>query len=96
MHGYVQDKQRYLAALKRVEGQVRGLQRMIEDDEYCIDVLAQVAAVTGALQRVAVGLVDDHVQHCVSDALAGDDPALAREKVSEATDAVARLLRVKR
>jgi len=96
VHGYVQDKQRYLAALKRVEGQVRGLQRMVEDDEYCIDVLAQVSAATGALQRVAVGLVDDHVQHCVTDALAGDDPELAREKVTEATDAIARLLRVKR
>jgi DNA-binding FrmR family transcriptional regulator len=92
MAGYAGEKEQYLARLKRVEGQVRGLQRMVENDTYCIDVLTQVAAVTKALQAVSLGLLEDHLAHCVVDAAkAGDDEAAA--KVREATDAVARLLR---
>jgi DNA-binding FrmR family transcriptional regulator len=91
--GYTGTKDEYLARLRRVEGQVRGLQRMVEGDTYCIDVLTQVAAVTKALQAVSLGLLEDHLAHCVLDAARdpGSDDAAA--KVREATDAVARLLR---
>jgi CsoR family transcriptional regulator, copper-sensing transcriptional repressor len=92
MAGYIDDKDRLLKRLRRVEGQVRGLQRLIEDDTYCIDVLTQVSAATKALQAVAVELVEDHLSHCVADAVhAGGDEADA--KVQEATAAIARLLR---
>lgn len=86
------DKDNYLRRLKRIEGQVRGLQRMIEEDTYCIDVLTQVSAVTKALQSVAVGLLDQHVRHCVSNA-ATDDPAAAARMVTEATRAIERLIK---
>jgi DNA-binding FrmR family transcriptional regulator len=91
--GYTGTKDEYLARLRRVEGQVRGLQRMVEGDTYCIDVLTQVAAVTKALQAVSLGLLEDHLAHCVLDAARdpGSDDAAAQ--VREATDAVARLLR---
>ena len=92
MAGYIDDKDRLLKRLRRVEGQVRGLQRLVENDTYCIDVLTQVSAATKALQAVAVELVEDHLSHCVADAvLAGGDEADA--KVQEATAAIARLLR---
>ena len=78
--------------LRRVEGQVRGLQHMVESDSYCIDVLTQVAAVTGALQNVAVCLLDDHLRHCVAEA-ARVDSAGADAKLDEATRAIARLVR---
>ena len=68
-HGYVANKDAYLMRLRRVEGQVRGLQRMIEQDQYCIDVLTQVSAVTKALQSVAIGLLDEHLNHCVTQAI---------------------------
>src|SRR3712207_7391078 len=91
-HGYSADKQALLARLRRIEGQVRGLQRMVDEDTYCIDVLTQVAAVTKALQAVSLGLLEDHVSHCVVDAArAGDDEA--QGKVREAADAIARLVR---
>lgn len=92
MHGYTADTDAYLKRLRRIEGQVRGLQRMVEEDEYCIDVLTQISAVTRALQGVALGLLEDHVHHCVADAVAegGSD---ADEKLSEATDAIRRLVR---
>jgi CsoR family transcriptional regulator, copper-sensing transcriptional repressor len=93
MRGYTLSKQQYQTRLKRIEGQVRGLQRMIDEDVYCIDVLAQVAAVTGALQSVAIGLLDEHVAHCVTDAARQDDPERTRELVSEATRAIERLVR---
>ncbi|CAN5708624.1 hypothetical protein BH24ACT3_BH24ACT3_15680 [soil metagenome] len=93
MQGYSQGKDDYLKRLRRIEGQVRGLQRMVEEDTYCIDVLTQVAAVTKALQSVAVGLLDGHVRHCVSDAAAGDDPDHAGAMVTEATRAIERLLK---
>jgi CsoR family transcriptional regulator, copper-sensing transcriptional repressor len=91
-HGYSEDKAAYLARLRRIEGQVRGLQRMVDADTYCIDVLTQVSAVTKALQGVAVGLVEDHLAHCVRDAVAAGGTE-ADEKVAEASAAVARLLR---
>lgn len=87
--GYSADKQQVLARLKRIEGQVRGLQRLVEEDTYCIDVLTQVAAATKALQGVAVTLLDEHVRHCVAGAANGDGDRM----VTEATDAIKRLLR---
>ena len=92
MHGYTHDKDAYLRRLSRVEGQVRGLQRMIDEDKYCIDILTQVAAATKALQSVALGLLEEHLGHCVTQAVAqGDDSAA--EKVREASAAIARLVR---
>ena len=91
-HGYSEDKAAYLARLRRIEGQVRGLQRMVDADTYCIDVLTQVSAVTKALQGVAVGLVEDHLAHCVRDAVAAGGTE-ADQKVAEASAAIARLLR---
>ncbi|MEQ1699064.1 MAG: metal-sensitive transcriptional regulator [Ilumatobacteraceae bacterium] len=91
-HGYSLDKDAYVKRLRRIEGQVRGLQRMIETDTYCIDILTQVSAVTKALQSVAVGLLDQHVRHCVTNA-AANDPEHVDEMVGEATKAIERLLR---
>ena len=92
VYGYTQNKDDYLGRLRRVEGQVRGLQRMVEEDKYCIDILTQVAAATRALQSVALGLLEEHLGHCVTQALAeGGDTAV--EKVREASDAIARLVR---
>jgi CsoR family transcriptional regulator, copper-sensing transcriptional repressor len=93
MAGYEMNKSDYLARLKRIEGQVRGLQRMIDEDTYCIDVLTQVSAATKALQSVAVGLVDEHLRHCVRDAAAGDDAAHADRMVTEASKAIERLVK---
>lgn len=92
MHGYTHDKDTYLRRLRRIEGQVRGLQRMIDEDQYCIDILTQVAAATRALQAVALGLLEEHLGHCVAQAVAegGDNAA---EKVQEASAAIARLVR---
>ncbi|WP_019815224.1 metal-sensitive transcriptional regulator [Saccharomonospora saliphila] len=92
MRGYTGDKDAFLTRLRRVEGQVRGLQRMVENDEYCIDVLTQVAAVTKALQSVSLGLLDDHLKHCVAEALT-EGGEVADEKVREASEAIARLVR---
>lgn len=92
MNGYAQDKDAYLTRLRRIEGQVRGIARMVEDDKYCIDVLTQVSAATKALQAVALGLLDEHLTHCVSDAAAqGGD--VADKKIAEASAAIARLVR---
>ncbi|MGQ0837808.1 metal-sensitive transcriptional regulator [Actinokineospora sp.] len=92
MRGYTGDKDNYLKRLRRVEGQVRGLQRMVENDEYCIDVLTQISAATKALQAVSLGLIDEHLKHCVAEAIAeGGDTAEA--KVREASAAIARLVR---
>nr|WP_230322803.1 metal-sensitive transcriptional regulator [Cellulomonas hominis] len=92
MHGYSGDKDDYLKRLKRIEGQVRGIARMVEEDVYCIDVLTQVSAVTKALQAVSIGLVEDHLGHCVVDA-ARQSPEAGAEKVREASEAIARLVR---
>ncbi|KAA0021149.1 metal-sensitive transcriptional regulator [Antrihabitans cavernicola] len=91
-HGYISDKDRYLARLKRIEGQARGIHRMVDEEQYCIDILTQISALTSALQGVALGLLDDHLKHCVVDAVntggeAGD------AKIAEASQAIARLVR---
>lgn len=92
MYGYTHDKDSYLKRLRRIEGQVRGLQRMIDEDKYCIDILTQVSAATKALQSVALGLLDEHLSHCVAQAVAeGGDGAA--DKVREASEAIARLVR---
>ncbi|HLU42925.1 MAG TPA: metal-sensitive transcriptional regulator [Microthrixaceae bacterium] len=91
-HGYIDHKDDLLKRLRRAEGQVRGVHRMVENDEYCIDILTQISAVTRALQGVALGLLEDHVHHCVADALASGSSD-AEEKVAEATDAIRRLVR---
>ena len=93
IRGYSLEKDQYRARLRRIEGQVRGLQRMIDDDEYCIDVLTQIVAVTKALQGVGLGLLDEHVRHCVR-AAASESEAEGDAKVAEAVQAVERLLRV--
>ena len=91
-HGYISSKDEYLKRLRRIEGQARGLQRMVEDDKYCIDILTQVSAMTKALQAVALGLLDDHVSHCVVDAVRDGGPE-AQVKLTEVSDAIARLVR---
>jgi DNA-binding FrmR family transcriptional regulator len=89
--GYAQSKAQVLARLRRVEGQIRGLQRMVDDDTYCIDVLTQISAASAALRSVAVALLDDHLRHCVRDAAADDERGEAI--VTEATAAIDRLLK---
>ena len=92
MHGYTANREDYLKRLRRVEGQVRGISKMVEDDKYCIDILTQVSAATKALQAVALGLLEEHMGTCVVDAArAGGDEADA--KVREAAEAIARLVR---
>lgn len=91
-HGYVDDKPALLARLKRAEGQVRGIQRMIDEDVYCIDILTQISAATKALETVALTLLDDHLNHCVAEASATGGE-VAREKLQEASAAIARLVR---
>jgi len=90
--GYVDDKENLLKRLRRAEGQVRGIHRMIENDTYCIDVLTQVSAATKALENVALALLGDHLSHCVAEATR-EGGELAEEKLREATDAIARLVR---
>ena len=90
--GYSGHKENYAKRLRRIEGQVRGVAKMIEDDKYCIDVLTQISAVTSALQSVALGLLDEHLAHCVSDAVAAGGEQ-ADEKLAEASAAIARLVR---
>jgi len=92
MPGYSGSKDDYLKRLRRIEGQVRGISRMVEQDTYCIDVLTQVSAVTSALQAVSLGLLEDHIGHCVVDASRESHEAGA-EKVHEAAQAIARLVR---
>lgn len=92
MAGYTPSKEQLLTRLRRVEGQVRGLQRMVEADEYCIDVLTQVSAATRALQSVALGLLDQHLDHCVREAVVQGGEQ-ADDKLHEASSAIARLVR---
>ncbi len=92
MRGYTLSKDDYLTRLRRIEGQVRGLQRMIESDTYCIDILTQVSSVTKALQSVGLGLLDEHLHHCVVQAAATDESE-GSAKIDEAMRAVERLLR---
>jgi DNA-binding FrmR family transcriptional regulator len=91
-HGYLSNKSDYLARLRRIEGQARGLQRMVEEEQYCIDILTQVSAMTKALQSVALGLLEEHLGSCVVAAAAAGGPE-ADEKVREASAAIARLVR---
>ncbi len=90
--GYIEDKEALQRRLRKVEGQVRGIQRMVDEDRYCIDILEQVSAVTKALQAVALALLDDHLAHCVSDAVRKGGHE-ATEKLDEASTAIARLVR---
>jgi DNA-binding FrmR family transcriptional regulator len=91
-YGYIHAKDDYLARLRRIEGQARGLQRMVEEEQYCIDILTQVSAMTKALQSVALGLLDEHMNHCVVDAARAGGPE-ADAKLKEASNAIARLVR---
>lgn len=93
MAGYSMTKDEYLKRLARIEGQVRGLQRQVEDDTYCIDVLTQISATSAALRSVAVGLLDEHIRHCVTEAAAGDDRSEAERKITEASKAIQRLIK---
>ena len=88
MRGYYADKSDILARLRRVEGQVRGLQKMVDNDDYCIDILTQITAASNALKKVAVGLLDEHIRHCV---VHGDDEG--KDMVREATAAIERLVK---
>ncbi|MDF5752477.1 metal-sensitive transcriptional regulator [Spongiactinospora sp. TRM90649] len=92
MAGYTERKDDHLRRLRRIEGQIRGLARMVEDDKYCIDILTQVSAANSALQSFALSLLDEHLAHCVADAVA-EGGAEAEAKVKEASDAIARLVR---
>lgn len=95
-HGYSQQKDNYAKRLRRIEGQVRGIARMIEEDKYCIDVLTQVSAVNSALRSVALNLLDEHLSHCVTRAVAEEGPGAperAEAKLAEASAAIARLVR---
>ena len=91
-HGYIQRKDDYLKRLRRIEGQARGLQRMVEEEQYCIDILTQISATTAALESVALGLLEDHLRHCVVDAARQGDEQ-AEEKIREASAAIARFVR---
>jgi DNA-binding FrmR family transcriptional regulator len=88
MRGYYDDKEAILARLRRIEGQVRGLQRMVDNDDYCIDILTQITAASNALKKVAVGLLDDHIRHCVTQ---GTEEG--KDMVREATAAIERLVK---
>jgi len=94
-HGYVADKENLVKRLHRIEGQVRGIERMLEDDRYCIDVITQISAVTTALESLAFQILDDHVNHCVAGALSSGDPAAAKEKSKELLEAVHRFARTR-
>ena len=90
--GYAQNKDDYAKRMRRIEGQVRGIARMVDEDKYCIDILTQVSAATKALETVALSLLGDHLNHCVAEASAQGGP-VAAEKIREANDAIARLVR---
>lgn len=91
-HGYISNKDAYLKRLRRIEGQARGLQNMVESEKYCIDILTQVSAMTSALESVALALLNDHLSHCVVEAAARGG-AEAETKIREASEAIARLVR---
>lgn len=92
MPGYSGTKDDHQRRLRRIEGQIRGLQRMVDQDEYCIDILTQISAATRALQAVSVALLDEHLRHCVAEAI-NEGGTTAEEKIKEASDAIARLVR---
>ena len=92
-YGYAENKEALVRRLHRIEGQVRGIERMVEDDRYCIDILTQISAVTTALDSLALEILDDHVSHCVAGALASGEPAEVEKKTTELLDAVRRFTR---
>ncbi len=94
-HGYAKDKDALVKRLHRIEGQVRGIERMVEDDRYCIDVLTQIAAANTALESLALTILDDHVRHCVAGALTSGDEADATAKTEELLEAVQRFARTR-
>jgi CsoR family transcriptional regulator, copper-sensing transcriptional repressor len=94
-HGYVENKAALVKRLHRIEGQVRGIERMVEEERYCIDILTQISAVNTALESLAFRILDDHVAHCVTGALAAGDPDVAEEKSRELLDAVHRFARTR-
>ena len=94
-HGYAADKEALVRRLHRIEGQVRGIERMVEEDRYCIDVLTQIAAVKTALESVALKILDDHVNHCVADAMSSGEPGAAAEKSRELLEAVQRFVKTR-
>jgi DNA-binding FrmR family transcriptional regulator len=94
-HGYVGEKEALVKRLHRIEGQVRGIERMVEDERYCIDILTQIAAVSTALESVSVKLLEDHVRHCVADALAAGDAGVAEQRSEELLAAVQRFSRTR-
>ena len=91
-HGYIQRKDDYLRRLRRIEGQARGVARMVDEEQYCIDILTQISAMTKALHAVSLGLLEEHMSHCVVNAARSSD-AEAQEKVSEAVEAITRLVK---
>jgi DNA-binding FrmR family transcriptional regulator len=95
VHGYTKDKEALVKRLHRIEGQVRGVERMVEDDRYCIDILTQIAAVNTALEALAFRILDEHVRHCVAGALASGDEEEARVKTEELLEAVQRFARTR-
>ena len=94
-HGYARNKAALTKRLHRIEGQVRGIEKMVEDDRYCIDILTQISAVTTALESVALRILDSHVNHCVAGALASGDPDDARQKTEELMQAVERFAKAR-
>ena len=94
-YGYVEEKDALVKRLHRIEGQVRGIERMVEDERYCIDILTQIAAANTALESLALSILDDHVRHCVAGALASGDEADARTKTEELLEAVQRFARTR-
>jgi DNA-binding FrmR family transcriptional regulator len=94
-HGYAKSKPALIKRLHRIEGQVRGIERMVEDDRYCIDILTQIAAVKTALEQVGAKLLDDHVTHCVADAIASGDERAVGQKTTELLDAVQRFVKTR-
>ena len=92
-HGYVADKEGLVRRLHRIEGQIRGIERMVDEERYCVDILTQIAAATTALETVAFKILDEHVSHCVAGALSSGDPEVAAEKSRELLDAVHRFSR---
>ena len=95
MHGYAEDKPLLIKRLHRIEGQVRGIERMVEDERYCIDILDQISAVSTALEKVGLRVLNGHVNHCVSDAMRSGDPQAAEAKTQELLHAVERFARAR-
>jgi DNA-binding FrmR family transcriptional regulator len=95
MHGYAKDKEALTKRLHRIEGQVRGIERMVEEDRYCIDILTQIGAVKTALEQVGAKLLEDHVTHCVADAISSGDETAANDKAAELLDAVQRFVKTR-